>query len=229
MEPIFKRQPRHPGVAHYLIHLYDSPALAERGIDAALRYSSAAAERKFFMSRASTGAWYASPVGSFKIECARVARSGLGGARRRWRPGLPSGGFRLLEAGMEATMTGQEQRAVRALFAELKRSRPQAFPKPRQRIPASDEQGVYVIYSPRANKVVHVGRTYKGTKGLRQRLKNHLQGASSFTQKHLKGHGHKLRNGYTFRCLLVASPRRRALLENYATGFLCPAHLGTGE
>jgi len=39
LEPIFKRQPRHPGVAHYLIHLYDSPALAERGIDAALRYS----------------------------------------------------------------------------------------------------------------------------------------------------------------------------------------------
>ena len=25
LEPIFKRQPRHPGVAHYLIHLYDYP------------------------------------------------------------------------------------------------------------------------------------------------------------------------------------------------------------
>ena len=31
LEPIFKRQPRHPGVAHYLIHLYDTPALAEKG------------------------------------------------------------------------------------------------------------------------------------------------------------------------------------------------------
>ncbi|MEA2649425.1 MAG: hypothetical protein QOG61_1860 [Candidatus Binataceae bacterium] len=39
LEPIFKRQPRHPGVAHYLIHLYDYPAIAERGIDAARRYS----------------------------------------------------------------------------------------------------------------------------------------------------------------------------------------------
>jgi Tfp pilus assembly protein PilF len=39
LEPIFKRQPRHPGVAHYLIHLYDTPALAEKGIDAAKRYS----------------------------------------------------------------------------------------------------------------------------------------------------------------------------------------------
>jgi hypothetical protein len=39
LEEINKRQPRHPGVAHYLIHLYDSPALAEKGIDAARRYS----------------------------------------------------------------------------------------------------------------------------------------------------------------------------------------------
>jgi len=39
LEPIFKRQPRHPGVAHYLIHLYDYPALAEKGIDAARRYA----------------------------------------------------------------------------------------------------------------------------------------------------------------------------------------------
>ena len=39
LEQIFKRQPRHPGVAHYLIHLYDSPALADKDIDAAKRYS----------------------------------------------------------------------------------------------------------------------------------------------------------------------------------------------
>ena len=39
LEPIFRRQPRHPGVAHYLIHLYDTPALAEKGLEAAKRYS----------------------------------------------------------------------------------------------------------------------------------------------------------------------------------------------
>jgi tetratricopeptide (TPR) repeat protein len=39
LEAIFARQPRHPGVAHYLIHLYDTPALAEKGIGAAKRYS----------------------------------------------------------------------------------------------------------------------------------------------------------------------------------------------
>ena len=39
LEKVFQRQPRHPGVAHYLIHLYDTPVLAEKGIDAARRYS----------------------------------------------------------------------------------------------------------------------------------------------------------------------------------------------
>ena len=39
LEPIWQRQPQHPGVAHYLIHLYDYPAIAARGLPAALRYS----------------------------------------------------------------------------------------------------------------------------------------------------------------------------------------------
>ena len=33
LEKIWVRQPDHPGIAHYLIHLYDTPALAEKGID----------------------------------------------------------------------------------------------------------------------------------------------------------------------------------------------------
>src|SRR5216683_3372589 len=39
LEPIFKRQPQHPGVAHYLIHLYDYPPIAARGLPPALRYA----------------------------------------------------------------------------------------------------------------------------------------------------------------------------------------------
>src|SRR3954468_6599558 len=39
LEPIWKRQPQHPGVAHYLIHLYDTPALAEKGLEAAKLYA----------------------------------------------------------------------------------------------------------------------------------------------------------------------------------------------
>src|SRR5262249_5704667 len=39
LEAIFKRQPQHPGVAHYLIHLCDYPPIAEKGLDAAMRYA----------------------------------------------------------------------------------------------------------------------------------------------------------------------------------------------
>src|SRR5262245_4341037 len=39
LEPLFKRYPQHPGVAHYLIHLYDYPPIAEKGLEAAMRYS----------------------------------------------------------------------------------------------------------------------------------------------------------------------------------------------
>jgi hypothetical protein len=43
LEPIFKRKPQHPGVAHYLIHLYDYPPIAEKGLKAAKRYAKIAA------------------------------------------------------------------------------------------------------------------------------------------------------------------------------------------
>ncbi len=39
LEPMWKRLPRHPGIAHYLIHLYDTPALAEKGLEAATKYA----------------------------------------------------------------------------------------------------------------------------------------------------------------------------------------------
>jgi len=42
LEPIWQRQPQHPGVAHYLIHLYDYPPIAAKGLPAALRYSAIA-------------------------------------------------------------------------------------------------------------------------------------------------------------------------------------------
>ena len=39
LEPIFARQPNHPGVAHYIIHCYDNPVLAEKGLGAARKYA----------------------------------------------------------------------------------------------------------------------------------------------------------------------------------------------
>ncbi len=42
LEPISQRLPRHPGVTHYLIHLYDYPETAAKGLDAANRYAKVA-------------------------------------------------------------------------------------------------------------------------------------------------------------------------------------------
>lgn len=42
LEPIFAAQPNHPGVAHYLIHTYDVPALAAQAASAAHRYAAIA-------------------------------------------------------------------------------------------------------------------------------------------------------------------------------------------
>jgi hypothetical protein len=39
LEPLYAKQPEHPGLAHYIIHSYDVPALASRALDAAQRYA----------------------------------------------------------------------------------------------------------------------------------------------------------------------------------------------
>ena len=62
LEPIFEKQPEHPGAAHYLIHSYDYPPLAQQGLPAAQRYSKiapAAAHAQHMPSHIFTrvGAW----------------------------------------------------------------------------------------------------------------------------------------------------------------------------
>jgi hypothetical protein len=39
LEPLFEKLPNHPGIAHYIIHCYDNPVLAEKGIGAARKYA----------------------------------------------------------------------------------------------------------------------------------------------------------------------------------------------
>jgi tetratricopeptide (TPR) repeat protein len=42
LEPLLPSHPDHPGIAHFLIHSYDYPSLAEKGLAAARRYASIA-------------------------------------------------------------------------------------------------------------------------------------------------------------------------------------------
>ncbi|HEY6980780.1 tetratricopeptide repeat protein [Reyranella sp.] len=77
LEPIFKRQPNHPGVAHYLIHLYDYPSIAEKGLDAARRYAMiapAASHAQHMPSHIFTRVGYWDESIASNIEAARVAK-----------------------------------------------------------------------------------------------------------------------------------------------------------
>src|SRR5499426_4356130 len=44
LEKQFAKHPDHPGVAHYLIHSYDAPPIAQQGVPAARRYAEIAAD-----------------------------------------------------------------------------------------------------------------------------------------------------------------------------------------
>ena len=121
----------------------------------------------------------------------------------------------------------QEPKKIQKLLQKLINSESHPFPRKGQPIEAPTDHGVYIIYNAK-DQVAHVGRSVRGKNGLHQRLKNHLQGASSFANKYLHGDGSKLRDGYKFKYLVIPDPRKRALVEALATGTLCPLHLGLG-
>ena len=78
LEPIAKRQPQHPGVAHYLIHLYDYPSIAEKGLDAARRYARiapAAAHAQHMPSHIFTRVGYWDESIASNIAAARAAKA----------------------------------------------------------------------------------------------------------------------------------------------------------
>jgi hypothetical protein len=78
LEPIFKRQPQHPGVAHYLIHLHDYPPIAEKGLEAAKRYAEiapAAPHAQHMPSHIFTRVGYWKESIASNIASARAARA----------------------------------------------------------------------------------------------------------------------------------------------------------
>ncbi|SDT60263.1 tetratricopeptide repeat protein [Bradyrhizobium canariense] len=78
LEVIAKRQPQHPGVAHYLIHLYDYPAIADKGLEAARRYAKiapAAAHAQHMPSHIFTRVGYWKESIASNVESVRVAKA----------------------------------------------------------------------------------------------------------------------------------------------------------
>jgi tetratricopeptide (TPR) repeat protein len=89
LEPIFKQNPHHPGVAHYMIHCYDNPVLAAQGLGAARMYAKiapASAHANHMPSHIFTrvGSWdesIASNIRSAEIAAAQERDSRNGEAR----------------------------------------------------------------------------------------------------------------------------------------------------
>jgi tetratricopeptide (TPR) repeat protein len=89
LEPIFGKNPHHPGVAHYIIHCYDNPVLAEKGLGAARLYAKiapASAHANHMPSHIFTrvGSWHesiSSNIRSAELATADEAASQNGEAR----------------------------------------------------------------------------------------------------------------------------------------------------
>ena len=85
LEPQFKKHPNHPGVAHYLIHSYDYPPIAEKGLNAANRYAEIAPSAPHALHMPShiftrVGAWEASAATNRRsIEVSRAENEPGGG------------------------------------------------------------------------------------------------------------------------------------------------------
>src|SRR6202171_376392 len=120
LEPIALRQPQHPGVAHYLIHLYDYPPIAEKGLDAARRYAKvapAAAHAQHMPSHIFTRVGYWKDSIASNVESSRVAKADKDAGEQL--PGLDYLVYAYLQLGQakEAAAVIDEMNAV-AGFAE---------------------------------------------------------------------------------------------------------------
>ena len=83
LEPLFAEQPEHPGIAHYIIHAYDYPPLADRALDAARRYAKIAPDSPHALHMPShiftrLGLWQES-IDSNLVSAASAARNNAPG------------------------------------------------------------------------------------------------------------------------------------------------------
>jgi hypothetical protein len=83
LERLSKAQPEHPGLAHYLIHSYDYPAIADRGVEAARRYAQVAPDNPHALHMPShiftrLGTWQDS-IGTNRRSAAAAKSEGNGG------------------------------------------------------------------------------------------------------------------------------------------------------
>jgi tetratricopeptide (TPR) repeat protein len=85
LEPLYKKMPNHPGLAHYIIHSYDVPALADRALPAARAYADIAPSVPHALHMPShtftrTGFWKESVATNIKSAAEAEKTGGVGEA-----------------------------------------------------------------------------------------------------------------------------------------------------
>ncbi len=83
LEPLWKLEPQHPGIAHYLIHAYDSTELAQRGLAPARAYSKIAPSAPHALHMPShiftrLGLWQESVISNLAARAAARAQGDIG-------------------------------------------------------------------------------------------------------------------------------------------------------
>ncbi len=89
LETQFAKHPNHPGVAHYLIHSYDFPPIADKGVNAARRYASIAPSAPHAQHMPShiftrVGAWQDSITTNQRSVAAALNENDAGSAMHAW-------------------------------------------------------------------------------------------------------------------------------------------------
>ncbi|HXH14459.1 MAG TPA: hypothetical protein VNP04_32430 [Alphaproteobacteria bacterium] len=116
LEPLFAAYPQHPGVAHYLIHSYDYPPIAHKGLAAARRYAQIAPDAAHAQHMPShiftrVGAWRES-VASNQASVA-AARGNLTNTLHGWD--YMAYAYLQVADDAAAEKVGAEARAIKAL------------------------------------------------------------------------------------------------------------------
>lgn len=116
LEPLFVVEPQHPGIAHYIIHAYDYPPLAEGALDAARRYARIAPDSPHALHMPShiftrLGLWQES-IDSNLVSAASAARNNAPGNDAHAKDYL-----------IYAYLQGAEDRAAKGTLESLPKGR----------------------------------------------------------------------------------------------------------
>src|SRR5579864_6801620 len=146
LEKLFASEPDHPGVAHYLIHAYDTPQLAELGIPAARRYAQVAPAAPHALHMPShifarVGLWQDDINSNLASVAAtrKTAAMGMGGEGHQ---------FHAMNFLFYAYMQSGREADARALMAEVKA------------MPDTIHNRYEMDYNPRAATLVHFTAVY---------------------------------------------------------------------